>query len=76
MLIARRGGSFLFAYCDGRDGNGGASTGGVWSGPELEDGRRGDGSRNVLAVIELELFLRRRGSLLIERRAANGLACD
>lgn len=76
MLIARRGGNFLPAYCDGSDGNGGTSTGVESSGPELVDGRRGDGSRNVLAVIELELFLRWSGSLLAERRFSIGLTCD
>lgn len=80
ILIARRGGNFLPAYCDGSDGNGGTSTGVESSGPELGpepvDGRRGDGSRNVLAVIELELFLRWSGPLLTERRFGIGLTCD
>lgn len=41
------------------------------------DGRWGDGSRNVLAVMELELFDRRRGPLtLAERRPVCKLVGD
>lgn len=79
-LIVRRAGSVRGAYWDGRDGKGGTSTNPELLepvGPELVDGRWGDGSRKVLAVIELELFDRRRVPLtLAERRVVNGLACD
>lgn len=72
-LAARRG-WFLDAYWLGSDGKGGTSTGSEGEAPELVDGRFGDGSRNVLAVIELELFdLRSVGPpTLTERRPCIG----
>jgi hypothetical protein len=79
-LAARRGGSFLGAYWLGSDGNGGTLTGRVWGteAPELVEGRLGDESRNVLAVIELELLDLRRvpPPTLAERRPCIGLAGD
>jgi hypothetical protein len=77
-LAARRGGSVLGAYWLGSDGNGGTSTGRGTEAPELVDGRLGDESRNVLAVIELELLDLRRvpPPTLAERRPCIGLAGD
>lgn len=77
-LAARRGGLFLDAYWLGSDGNGGTSTGIEVGAPELVDGRLGEASRNVLAVIELELFVLRRvaAPTLAERRPFTGLAGD
>lgn len=76
-LAARRGGSFLDAYWLGSEGNGGTSTGKEGEAPELVDGRLGDESRKVLAVIELELFvLRSVPPTLAERRPFIGLAGD
>ena len=79
-LTVRRAGSFRFSYWVGSDGNGGTSTKLELRdpvGPELVDGRWGDGSRKVRPVIEVELFVRRRVPLtLAERRVVSGLTCD
>lgn len=71
-LTERRPGFFRPPNPGGIEGRGGTTS--TW--PLLVAGRRGDCSRNVLLLMELELLLRRRAALLAGRRLPVMLVCD
>jgi hypothetical protein len=71
-LTERRPGFFRPANPGGMEGRGGTAS--TW--PLLVAGRRGDCSRNVLLLMELELLLRRRAVLLAGRRLPVMLLCE
>lgn len=66
-LVERRFNAFSLAVANSGDIEGSAGTSSLLTRPKALDGRRGDASRNVLVLIELELADRRMRFLLLDR---------